>query len=64
MTRWCSTRSMPITIRRAIWVCCGTIRTSAFAWPVTAETAILIDKDKKHPRLRDLPRHFAWTEKA
>ena len=32
-------------------------------WPVTAETAILIDKDKKHPRLRDLPRYFAWTEK-
>ena len=34
------------------------------AWPVTSETAVLIDKDKKHPRLRDLPRHFAWTEKA
>ncbi len=34
------------------------------AWPVTLETAILIDKDKKHPRLRDLPRHFVWTEKA
>jgi dTDP-4-dehydrorhamnose 3,5-epimerase len=33
-------------------------------WPVTSETAVLIDKDKKHPRLRDLPRHFAWTEKA
>jgi dTDP-4-dehydrorhamnose 3,5-epimerase len=32
-------------------------------WPVTAETAILIDKDKKHPRLSDLPRYFAWTEK-
>jgi dTDP-4-dehydrorhamnose 3,5-epimerase len=31
-------------------------------WPVTADTAILIDKDKKHPRLRDLPRTFEWTE--
>ena len=30
-TRWCSTRSTPITIRRAIWDCCGTIPTSAFA---------------------------------
>ena len=34
------------------------------AWPVTSETAIVIDKDKKHPRLRDLPHYFAWTEKA
>jgi dTDP-4-dehydrorhamnose 3,5-epimerase len=31
-------------------------------WPVAAEAAILIDKDKKHPRLRDLPRYFEWTE--
>ncbi len=31
-------------------------------WPVTAEAAVLIDKDKKHPRLRDLPRTFEWTE--
>ena len=29
-------------------------------WPVTAEAAVLIDKDKKHPRLRDLPRTFEW----
>lgn len=31
-------------------------------WPVTAAAAVLIDKDKNHPRLRDLPRHFEWTE--
>ena len=31
-------------------------------WPVTAEGAILIDKDKNHPRLRDLARHFEWKE--
>ena len=31
-------------------------------WPVTAEAAVLIDKDKKHPRLRDLPRTFEWME--
>lgn len=31
-------------------------------WPVTAEAAVLIDKDKKQPRLRDLPRTFEWTE--
>ena len=31
-------------------------------WPVAAEAAVLIDKDRKHPRLRDLPRHFEWTE--
>ena len=29
-------------------------------WPVAAETAILIDKDRKHPRLKELPRHFVW----
>lgn len=33
-------------------------------WPVDAEAAILIDKDKQQPRLRDLPRYFAWTENA
>ena len=33
-------------------------------WPVTAEAAVMIDKDRQHPRLRDLPRHFAWTEQA
>jgi dTDP-4-dehydrorhamnose 3,5-epimerase len=30
-------------------------------WPVAAEAAILVDRDKKHPRLRDLPRTFVWT---
>jgi dTDP-4-dehydrorhamnose 3,5-epimerase len=30
-------------------------------WPVAAENAILIDKDRKQPRLSDLPRHFVWT---
>jgi dTDP-4-dehydrorhamnose 3,5-epimerase len=30
-------------------------------WPVAAEAAILIDKDRKQPRLSDLPRHFVWT---
>jgi len=33
-------------------------------WPVSAEAAVLIDKDKQHPRLRDLPHHLAWTEQA
>ena len=33
-------------------------------WPVAAAAAVLIEKDRKHPRLRDLPRHFAWTEQA
>lgn len=32
-------------------------------WPVSVESAVLNDKDRKHPRLRDLPRHFTWTEK-
>ena len=30
-------------------------------WPVTMEDAVLSDKDKKQPRLKDLPRHFEWT---
>jgi dTDP-4-dehydrorhamnose 3,5-epimerase len=30
-------------------------------WPVAAEAAILIDKDRKQPRLSDLLRHFVWT---
>jgi dTDP-4-dehydrorhamnose 3,5-epimerase len=31
-------------------------------WPVSAERAILVDKDRSQPRLRDLPRYFDWTE--
>jgi dTDP-4-dehydrorhamnose 3,5-epimerase len=30
------------------------------AWPVTAETAALSDKDKRLPRLRDLGAHFTY----
>lgn len=30
-------------------------------WPVAADAAVLADKDRNHPRLRDLPRHFEWT---
>jgi dTDP-4-dehydrorhamnose 3,5-epimerase len=29
------------------------------AWPVAADKVILSDKDRKHPRLRDLPEIFA-----
>ena len=31
-------------------------------WPIAAHTAIVTDKDKSQPRLRDLPRYFEWTE--
>lgn len=31
-------------------------------WPLAPASAVLIEKDLKHPRLRDLPRHFTWTE--
>lgn len=30
----------------------------AIAWPVAPEEAILSDKDRKHPRLADLPAYF------
>jgi dTDP-4-dehydrorhamnose 3,5-epimerase len=30
-------------------------------WPVTAATAILSDRDRKLPRLRDLPAYFTYT---
>jgi len=30
------------------------------AWPVTAEEAILTDKDRKHPTLAELPAHFSY----
>jgi dTDP-4-dehydrorhamnose 3,5-epimerase len=29
-------------------------------WPVDDNSAVIIDKDKKFPLLRDLPRHFEW----
>lgn len=29
------------------------------AWPFAADALTLSDKDRRHPRLRDLPRHFA-----
>jgi dTDP-4-dehydrorhamnose 3,5-epimerase len=32
-------------------------------WPVDAGAAILIERDKKQPRLRDLPKYFEWMEK-
>src|SRR5436190_10251760 len=31
------------------------------AWPVAAAEAILSDKDRRHPRLRDLPAYFTYT---
>jgi dTDP-4-dehydrorhamnose 3,5-epimerase len=31
----------------------------AIAWPIPADKVILSDKDRKHPRLRDLPEIFA-----
>ncbi|MGD9738405.1 MAG: dTDP-4-dehydrorhamnose 3,5-epimerase [Parvibaculaceae bacterium] len=30
------------------------------AWPVPADRAILSDKDRKHPRLADLPAYFVY----
>jgi dTDP-4-dehydrorhamnose 3,5-epimerase len=32
------------------------------AWPVAASAAILSDKDKRHPRLEDLPAYFHFGE--
>jgi dTDP-4-dehydrorhamnose 3,5-epimerase len=34
------------------------------AWPVTADQAILSDKDRKHPVLADLPRYFCYKPPA
>ncbi len=31
-------------------------------WPVSAETALLSDKDKVQPRLADLPAHFTYSK--
>lgn len=33
----------------------------AIHWPVEPPLAILSDKDRKHPRLKDLPRYFAYS---
>lgn len=33
----------------------------AIAWPVGPEAAILSPKDARQPRLKDLPRHFAYS---
>jgi dTDP-4-dehydrorhamnose 3,5-epimerase len=30
------------------------------AWPVAPEAAVLSDKDRRHPRLADLPDHFSY----
>ncbi len=30
-------------------------------WPVAEDAAILIDRDRRQPRLRDLRAHFQWT---
>jgi dTDP-4-dehydrorhamnose 3,5-epimerase len=30
------------------------------AWPLSVTQAILSDKDRRHPRLRDLPPHFTY----
>ena len=30
------------------------------AWPISAAEAILSDKDRRHPRLRDLPAYFTY----
>ena len=30
------------------------------AWPFSAAEVILSDKDRRHPRLRDLPAHFTY----
>lgn len=34
------------------------------AWPLTADQAILSDKDRKHPVLGDLPRYFRYEPSA
>jgi dTDP-4-dehydrorhamnose 3,5-epimerase len=34
------------------------------AWPLTANQAILSDKDRKHPVLGDLPRYFRYEPSA
>jgi dTDP-4-dehydrorhamnose 3,5-epimerase len=31
------------------------------AWPIAAADAVLSDKDRRHPRLRDLPAHFTYA---
>jgi dTDP-4-dehydrorhamnose 3,5-epimerase len=34
------------------------------AWPLTADQAVLSDKDRKHPVLSDLPRYFSYETPA
>ena len=31
------------------------------AWPIAPADAVLSDKDRRHPRLRDLPAHFTYA---
>ena len=33
----------------------------AIAWPIPHGDAVLSDKDRRHPRLRDLPAEFTYT---
>jgi dTDP-4-dehydrorhamnose 3,5-epimerase len=32
----------------------------AIAWPISASDAVLSDRDRRHPRLRDLPAEFTY----
>ena len=32
----------------------------AIAWPISASNAVLSDRDRRHPRLRDLPAEFTY----
>ena len=59
-TRRCSTRSRPSTRRSATRASPSTIPTSRIAWPIPPGDVVLSDKDRRHPRLRDLPAQFTY----